>query len=450
MLAQKAGSSSEKAVPGTFYYTMTPNFAGDNLCNYQSSIFNKKTSLLDGLIKVKGKMDIETGCAYSPTVWPYAASIQYKSADGTWKKVGEDGRVADGTKDNRQYLSEKLNNAPLVYGQNYRVASLSDNYWIYVFTSNSGPNNDPINNSTVTGGPYYVKVTSDIQYPIYGKDNKNIVFYASIQQAISANETNIFVGVPNNIPKASTVIIPAGTTLTIDAPLTVDGTLTNNGTIIVNKGGSIIGTVSNAGTIKSDSPVTVTGTSPAPLTPPMFNPQDGTTLEKDPQTGIQAQAPDYLKDAKLDVKTCDPTDPTVAALLTKLVETSPDGTKKTVLKVFDLNLLDEDGNVVKSVDGKIRVFIPCVTEPGKVYTIVRHNDDGTTTDIVCTVVDGGLVFETDHFSVYALVTSETVPVSKPTVSPPTGDTAAPMALLLILSATCAVGSIAVISKKHQN
>ena len=73
--------------------------------------------------------------------------------------------------------------------------------------------------------------------------------------------------------------------------------------------------------------------------------------------------------------------------------------------VYDITLENSEGVSVQP-DGTVQVKLP-VAEDHSNYKVFRINDDGTYTDMNATVVDGYVVFETDHFSLYVIVdTSE--------------------------------------------
>ena len=77
----------------------------------------------------------------------------------------------------------------------------------------------------------------------------------------------------------------------------------------------------------------------------------------------------------------------------------------TVETVYDITLENSEGVSVQP-DGTVQVKLP-VAEDHSNYKVFRINDDGTYTDMNATVVDGYVVFETDHFSLYVIVdTSE--------------------------------------------
>lgn len=74
-------------------------------------------------------------------------------------------------------------------------------------------------------------------------------------------------------------------------------------------------------------------------------------------------------------------------------------------KIYDITLQNSE-NVAVQPDGSVQVKFPVEETHGN-YKVFRINDDGTYADMNATVVDGYIVFVTDHFSIYVIVdTSE--------------------------------------------
>ena len=93
-------------------------------------------------------------------------------------------------------------------------------------------------------------------------------------------------------------------------------------------------------------------------------------------------------------------------------------TEKTEVHLFDITLLDSE-NVKIQPDGKVTITIALEEklEATEKVTVYRIEDDGTKTLMEgAKVVDGKVVFTTDHFSTYAVLVGEIVTVPK------TGDT----------------------------
>lgn len=70
-------------------------------------------------------------------------------------------------------------------------------------------------------------------------------------------------------------------------------------------------------------------------------------------------------------------------------------------KIYDITLHNSD-NVAIQPDGSVQVKLP-VENTHENYKVFRVNEDGTYTDMNATVVDGYVVFVTDHFSLYVIV-----------------------------------------------
>ena len=73
------------------------------------------------------------------------------------------------------------------------------------------------------------------------------------------------------------------------------------------------------------------------------------------------------------------------------------------LVVYDLKLVDQDGNVIKSFTGKVKVKIPVPAGMiGNIHVLWYDESTGKLQDMGAKVVDGYIEFETDHFSYYAI------------------------------------------------
>lgn len=70
-------------------------------------------------------------------------------------------------------------------------------------------------------------------------------------------------------------------------------------------------------------------------------------------------------------------------------------------KIYDITLETSEGVAVQP-DGSVQVKLP-VENTHENYKVFRVNEDGTYTDMNATVVDGYVVFVTDHFSLYVIV-----------------------------------------------
>ena len=107
-------------------------------------------------------------------------------------------------------------------------------------------------------------------------------------------------------------------------------------------------------------------------------------------------------------------------------------TEKTEVHLFDITLLDKE-NVKIQPDGKVTITIALEEklEATEKVTVYRIEDDGTKTLMEgAKVVDGKVVFTTDHFSTYAVLVGEIVTVPK------TGDaTTAGIYMMLLVVGT---------------
>jgi len=80
------------------------------------------------------------------------------------------------------------------------------------------------------------------------------------------------------------------------------------------------------------------------------------------------------------------------------------GTSLKINKVFQLELLDQDGNPIKNFNGKITITVPVTDDSNYV---VYFNDAAGTIEVMPSKVGKGFIdFETTHFSYYALVRIE--------------------------------------------
>jgi hypothetical protein len=72
--------------------------------------------------------------------------------------------------------------------------------------------------------------------------------------------------------------------------------------------------------------------------------------------------------------------------------------------LFDITLTDPDGAPVQPL-GNVKLSIPVPDDLVGETTVYRINDDGTKTLIVAEISDGKVVFNVNHFSLYALATA---------------------------------------------
>lgn len=137
--------------------------------------------------------------------------------------------------------------------------------------------------------------------------------------------------------------------------------------------------------------------------------------------------------------------------VTKLAETSEMVKKfKTIAKnfnllaTFEIDLFNSNVRVTQVEGGKIKVSIPFAAGKSSVkYCVLRLNNDNTITKLEAKFADGNIVFETDHFSTYAIATEKT----SVSTNPQTGDAnpSLPIAIVLFTLAS-ATATVLVIKK----
>lgn len=89
------------------------------------------------------------------------------------------------------------------------------------------------------------------------------------------------------------------------------------------------------------------------------------------------------------------------------------------LAVYDLKLLDQNGKPIRNFTGKIKVMLPIPAGMSGVPRIFWYDTvKGTLTDMNAVQQNGCMVFETTHFSYYAMAVLKSVSTSAP--NPPTG------------------------------
>lgn len=115
------------------------------------------------------------------------------------------------------------------------------------------------------------------------------------------------------------------------------------------------------------------------------------------------------------------------------------------LTVYNIELLDQNGNPIKNFTGKIKVMIPIPAGmSGNLHVYWYDPASGTLTDMGATQKDGYLVFYTTHFSAYAVAQLDS---STPVENPKTGDESWPMLPLALLGGGWATGLFIVSYRK---
>lgn len=117
------------------------------------------------------------------------------------------------------------------------------------------------------------------------------------------------------------------------------------------------------------------------------------------ETEIEIIAPVIDEDTKFVVETVEDEASEDYILVTEALE-AVEGPAE-IEKIYDITLHNSD-NVAIQPDGSVQVKLP-VENTHENYKVFRVNEDGTYTDMNATVVDGYVVFVTDHFSLYVIV-----------------------------------------------
>ena len=100
--------------------------------------------------------------------------------------------------------------------------------------------------------------------------------------------------------------------------------------------------------------------------------------------------------------TSDPADPQAVNVCRLAVSDTKLGVIGTPV-LYDLKLLDQNGSVISGFSGKVKVQIPVPAGLRGTPHIFRYEEStGTFTDMNAVIENGFLVFETDHFSYYAV------------------------------------------------
>ncbi len=117
------------------------------------------------------------------------------------------------------------------------------------------------------------------------------------------------------------------------------------------------------------------------------------------ETEIEIIAPVIDEDTKFVVETIEDEADENYILVTEALE-AVEGPAE-IEKIYDITLQNSE-NVAIQPDGSVQVKLP-VENTHENYKVFRVNEDGTYTDMNATVVDGYVVFVTDHFSLYVVV-----------------------------------------------
>lgn len=116
--------------------------------------------------------------------------------------------------------------------------------------------------------------------------------------------------------------------------------------------------------------------------------------------------------------------------------------------LFDLKLLDQNGNPITVSGGKMKVKIPIPAGmSGNLHVFYYDSSKAALTDLGAAVENGFIIFETPHFSYYAI--AQLAPVNTDignTSNPSTGSSAVPLIPLAILGVSSLF--VLIIIKKH--
>jgi hypothetical protein len=142
-------------------------------------------------------------------------------------------------------------------------------------------------------------------------------------------------------------------------------------------------------------------------------------------------------------------DNAIFASISNMVNADPNK-RGNVLTIYDLKLLDQAGNQIVNFSGAITVKIPIPDGvSGNLHVFWYNPEAGTMTDMNAKPDGDWLVFETTHFSYYAIV-QMTGPASSETVSnPDAGGNAILFIALLLLGLLLILGVVAVIRMRNK-
>jgi hypothetical protein len=138
------------------------------------------------------------------------------------------------------------------------------------------------------------------------------------------------------------------------------------------------------------------------------------------------------------------------SVVKKLIRQNKNLGNLSKLTVYDLKLLDQSGNPIKNFAGNIKVKIPIPASMSGNLKVFYYNPvNGTLTDMNAARENGYLVFETGHFSYYAIaqLSSVSSSTSSPVQNPKTGSGNWPLIPLVVLGGNAAIGAVIVKRKR---
>ena len=136
----------------------------------------------------------------------------------------------------------------------------------------------------------------------------------------------------------------------------------------------------------------------------------------------------------------------------KQIEIIKNLSDKNVKYVVDINILDNNNQIVKISNNKmkIRIVLPEDLKGFDKYEVVYILDDEIKETLPATVEDGYIVFETSHLSQYGIVATnveeKTEQVKNETNNPKTGDNITTSVILFVASIST-IGTLIVINRK---
>lgn len=110
------------------------------------------------------------------------------------------------------------------------------------------------------------------------------------------------------------------------------------------------------------------------------------------------------------------------------------------LALYDMKLLDQNGNPVENFTGKIKVKVKIPSGMrGNLHVLWYNPNSNTLTDMNAVQENGYLVFETTHFSFYAIAQLSTISSDSMGTNPDTGDENFPTVPLVLPGTGFAIG-----------
>lgn len=232
VLAQKPGTGASTSY---FYMGITPHLGLTTMFkqNYYYAVNTTKT--VDEIKEeIKARITDPADKSTNDTVWTIGLMVQYyDTTSNTWKLTNTAGNGVTSISDDLVAKLGLSSASELEYGVNFRFAMYETYNWYFVWTD-VNPNDD---NATL-GVEEYVKVSYEIAFPIKSSNGEEGVYHITLEDALEKGHKNIFV--QSDIELTEDVVIPEGTTLTVEQGKTItltgaklknEGTIINNGTI---------------------------------------------------------------------------------------------------------------------------------------------------------------------------------------------------------------------------